>query len=152
MRILALGLVALAVVAGCSNDPEPSGRPSAAVAEPAALTTVPFEESSFSLNVSNQSFDNPDVLITGTIDGTAVFAQVFPVGGQHTVFSFPMALPPGRHLLRLVADDGTQLGRVVTVPPEGRRYAHVSYWGAVESTRNEPFFQFTAQDEPFGYG
>lgn len=101
------------------------------------------------VDVTNQSFDDPDVHITLTFNGHAFVDQDFPVKGQHHVVGFALSLSPGEH--QLVASSDTGAEHVVQVPvPDGSPvYVHVGYWASEDQA---PEFDSLVQDGPFVYG
>jgi len=143
MRRVLVALLTIAALAACSDDPS-GDETQPPTTEPAP----PEEEANFHLDISNQSFRNPDVGLVVSIDGDEVVAKSFAVEGQHTVESFPFAIEAGSHRIEIVADDGSELAEDIEVPGDAPLYANVSYWGPDGGGR-ELIFQ--TQDEPFAY-
>lgn len=114
--------------------------------EPAAIDrTAP----GLVLLISNQSFDDPDVGLTITVDGAVVVERSFAVEGQHHVVGYRLPLEPGDHEFVIRADTGATEDRLVTLGAD-RRYLYVGYLGDGPSTP-EPF-SIKESDQPFGFG
>ncbi len=109
------------------------------------------------VRISNQAFDDPDVRLTATLDGVALFNQSFAVEGQHTVTLFGVEAEPGRHTLTVVSDSGAQISQTVTLPAGSQRWLVVDYWyvdpGTADASRdaNEtpgPVLTVVVSEEP----
>jgi hypothetical protein len=101
------------------------------------------------LYVSNQSFDDPSVDITVTIDGRVVVDEEFDVEGQHNWKTFELDLGPGEHTLRAESSTGA-VHEAVFVLPEGEpRWAVLDNWWYPEE--GERHFTFSIHDEPVGF-
>lgn len=112
--------------------------------DPAVLDRPPL---GLAVIVSNQSFDDPEVGLTVTVDGELMIERSFAVEGQHTYVSYRLPLEPGEHRVVVRADTGATHERVVSLGAE-RRYLAVSYWGDDSSSSNA--FSVEESDEPFG--
>lgn len=99
------------------------------------------------LVISNQSFADPEVELTVTVDGQVVVDRTFSVDNQHTFVAYRVPLEPGDHTLTVAADTGATHERIVTLGPD-RRYLFVGYWGGAAP---EPF-SLTESDQPLGFG
>ncbi|MDP1821386.1 MAG: DUF6174 domain-containing protein [Acidimicrobiales bacterium] len=114
--------------------------------EPAVIDRSPV---GFELDVSNQSFGDPDVELTVLVDGQVIVDRSFQVEGQHTYVVYRVPLQPGTYDLRVSADSGAEHNRVLRLGPD-RRYVYVSYWGVDEASAEE--LSVLESDEPFGFG
>ena len=101
------------------------------------------------VNVTNQSFDDPDVHITVSVAGQPFVDQNFPVMGQHHVVGFELSLAPGEHRLEVTSDTGVTRRVPVTVSAQQPVYVHLAYWDYEDEV---PHFDALVRDEPFGYG
>ena len=120
------------------------------------LDLLPFEvgPENVTLHVSNQSFADPDVHITVTIDGAAVADRSFDVGSQHNWIPFELELEPGAHEVVATSDTGATSTFTLDVLDGGHKYAVINYWyyppdpkypGATQTPRS---FDFSQSDEP----
>lgn len=136
-------LLCAAVATGCGGAFEQDGPPQSAPEEDVLTTSAPatsvvtghrdlravdVEETPVVLVVSNQSFDDPDVALTITVDGAPVVAESFPVEGQHTQTFFGLDLAPGEHTLVIASDTGATVSHAIDLPAGEARWVHVSYW------------------------
>lgn len=112
--------------------------------EPAVLDRSHF---GFDLVVSNQSFGDPDVHLTVLVGDDVVVDRSFAVEGQHAFTAYRVPLEPGSYDVRVSADSGAVLERVVALGPE-RRHLYAAYWG------DDGPGQLTLleSDQPFGFG
>ena len=141
-------LLLLAALAGCdSRCPPAENGMSSCSAEP--TQHMPFVPNSFSLFVSNQSFELSPVDMYIQVDNQLAVSGDFEVGSQHTWLRFELGLSPGQHRLRVTTHD---LADVVLDQPfemDDRKYGIVSFWyyptGSPEPT--PPQFQLNVQDE-----
>ncbi len=117
--------------------------------EAATATTAEADRAAFTLVVSNQSFENPTVFVSVTIDGERVIAQPFDVEGQHSFVQFPLDVPAGDHVLSAVANDGTSIESPFTLPADTARYGVLFYWA---EQGGRPFFDLAFQEDPPGFG
>lgn len=134
MRGVAIALLAL-LVSACTGttggSSQPADDPQSQSPEP--VVTVPAEPGpdtvAFHLDVTNQSFDEPEVRLRIVLDGRAIIDGVFPVEHQHHVVRHDFHLDPGSHDI-LVTEPGTrfELARSFTLRDEA--WANVSYWGS----------------------
>lgn len=129
---------ALLLLAACDSGATAPG-PDASVRtspDPSSLTVreVPPGESwdgavqPLVVRVSNQSFDDPEVRLTATLDGAPLFDRSFAVEDQHTVTLFGVELAPGAYTLRVVSDSGAEVRQAVELPARGQRWVVVDYW------------------------
>lgn len=112
--------------------------------DPAELDRPPL---GLAVIVSNQSYDDPDVDLTITVDGEVMIERSFAVEGQHTYVSYRLPLEPGDHRVVVRADTGAIHERVVSLGSE-RRYLAVSYWG--DNSSGPDAFSVEESDEGFG--
>lgn len=136
-------LLLAALTAGCDQASDPVS-PSASTggagvattsAPPAAGVTghedprlVDAEETPLVLAITNQSYDDPGVGITVTVDGVVVVDQGFQVKDQHTMTFFGLDLPPGEHTVLITSDTGASVTQDVDLPDGEPRWVHVTYW------------------------
>ncbi|MBM7490455.1 hypothetical protein JOD64_001677 [Micromonospora luteifusca] len=121
---------------GGTNSPSSSAAatpPSTGAAAP-AVRLVEEHLADLHLWVSNQSFRDDPVVLTISIDGIAIVDQRFTVEGQHTFVLFPVRVPPGGHVVRVVSATGVDFQERFTMPERGRRYAAVGYVNAVDDS------------------
>lgn len=103
---------------------------------------------SFTLLISNQSFDLDAVDIAVRIDGRRAVAGTFHVEGQHTWVPFDFGLTPGQHTLEVASSDtsATLTERFVVGQ---RNWGVLSFWyypvGSPEPTPE--MFSFALHDE-----
>ncbi|MBI4935043.1 MAG: hypothetical protein HY828_14265 [Actinobacteria bacterium] len=120
------------------------------------LDWLPFEvgPENVTLHVSNQSFEDPAVHITISIDGNVVVDQSFDVGSQHGWIPFELELAPGPHEVVATSDTGVTSTFTLDVLETGHKYAVIDYWyyppdpkypGASQTPRS---FTFSQSDEP----
>lgn len=81
----------------------------------------------FTLFVSNQSFDLDRVDITVKLDGQLAVSGDFDVEGQHTWIKFDFALAPGPHELEAVTVDG-ETSLVETFEMDDRKWGVLNFW------------------------
>ncbi|MEU7801691.1 hypothetical protein AB0B10_20735 [Micromonospora arborensis] len=133
-------MTALLAVTGCTgpsgvpNSPSPSAAatpPSTGAAAP-AVRLVEEHLADLHLWVSNQSFRDDPVVLTVSIDGTEIVDRHFAVEGQHNFVLFPVRVPPGDHVVRVVSGTGVDFQERFTMPEAGRRYAAIGYVNAVD--------------------
>jgi len=103
----------------------------------------------FTLYVSNQSFDDPTVRITISIDDQVVVEQDFDVESQHNWIKFEPEVGPGDHSLRAVSDTGAEYTVDFTVPGGEPRWAVVDYWWYPKQGARQ--FTFDISDKPIGF-
>lgn len=108
----------------------------------------PPADPSFTLLVSNQSFDLDPVDITINLDGQLAITGDFRVEGQHTWIPFDFGLTPGVHTLEVTtADAPAALVELFTV--DDRQWGVVMFWyyaaGSPEPT--PPQFSWSLHDQ-----
>jgi hypothetical protein len=102
----------------------------------------------FTLYVSNQSFERPEVDIRVEIDGEVVTSDEFPVENQHTWVEFRLPLRPGTHVIRVTSDQGgAALERTFGV--RGKRWAVLDYWCCDDA--KDPRFTFDVYKRPIAF-
>lgn len=137
-------LVAVATVVSSSGGWDPSH---------ARFCVMPPQSESppppFTLYVSNQSFEDPNVHITIAIDGVVVVDQGFAVEGQHNWFTFEPDVPPGEHTLTASSNTGADLTVEFATKAGRPRWAVVDYWWYPGDGARH--FTFDIFDEPVGF-
>lgn len=133
-------LVAVATVIASTGGWDPSHARYCVLPRP---TPTPF-----TLSVSNQSFSDPDVHITISIDGDIVVDQGFAVESQHNWVTFEPDVPPGEHTLTASSDAGAQLTVEFATEADEPRWAVVNWWSIDEGTQP---FDFQISDEPISF-
>jgi hypothetical protein len=108
----------------------------------------PPPQPSFTLLVSNQSFDLDPVDITVRLDDQLAVAGDFQVEGQHTWIPFELGVTPGTHTLSAVTAAGdVELSMPFTM--DDRKWGVLMFWyyeaGSPEPT--PPQFTFQVLDE-----
>ncbi|MET8121758.1 hypothetical protein [Micromonospora sp. NPDC005189] len=140
LRAAVLSVAAVLAVVGCTGPsatpgpPPPSAAPdpSSPTAGAPAVRLVEEHLANLHLWVSNQSFRDDPVVLTVSIDGTEVIDQHFAVEGQHNFVLFPVKVPPGRHVVRVVSGTGVDIQESFVMPEAGRQYAAIDYVNAVD--------------------
>ncbi len=102
------------------------------------------------LVISNQSYEDPDVEVTVTLDGEVVIDRSFAVEGQHTFTSYRLPLAAGEHELAVMADTGATHERVLTLGSE-QRHVYVGFTSG-GGAGSSGAFEVSESDEPFGFG
>jgi hypothetical protein len=97
--------------------------------------------------VSNQSFAEPTIPITVTIDGKTVVSESFKVESQHNWIAFDLSLPAGNHEIIATSPNGTAMTKTITVA-DAPRWLVVNYWYSPEETRH---FDLTESDKPVAF-
>jgi hypothetical protein len=138
-RMVALAIGAL-MLAACSDARAPADADADLRSEPPPLT----------LYVSNQSFAEPEVGITVTIDGEVVVDDRFPVRDQHHVVPFAVDIGPGDHTLTATSDAGVEHTVTLTIPERAPRWVALLYWWSPED--GPPTFTVDISDEPISFG
>lgn len=141
----AMVLAAACGSAGSAPDAKAPRNTPELPATPSSAATVTAEQATFTLIISNQSFDDPSVEIHVTIDGATVVDGEFAVGSQHHFVPYPLRLGSGPH--RLVARSGTgaSLDRTFEIPARGQRWATMFYWRSEDEPKR---FEWHEHDEP----
>jgi hypothetical protein len=104
----------------------------------------------FTLYVSNQSFEDPNVQITISIDGVVVVDEHFAVEEQHNWIAFEPDVPPGDHTLTARSNTGAETTVEFTTESSKPRWAVVEYWWYPEAGPRA--FTFEISDEPMAFG
>jgi hypothetical protein len=134
-------LLALALLLAACTDSAPAEVPRQHLPRPDAPT--------FTLFVSNQSFDLSQVDIEIRLDGQLAVTGDFLFEGQHTWIPFDFNLAPGPHQLRVASRTaGVTLDEAFDM--DARRWGIVSFWyyaaGSPEPTPKQ--FDFDVLDHP----
>lgn len=79
--------------------------------------------------VSNQSFDVPDVRMSGTVDGLHIFDDDYSVGDQHQYAYYYVYTSPGEHEFEILAND-ISIKETVTIIEEEPLWICFSYWNS----------------------
>jgi hypothetical protein len=135
----ALLLLLPLVASACSGDDD----------EEAKAPEDPPAAPSYVLDITNQSFTDPDVRIVVRIDGEEVVDQAIAVMDQHNVVSFPLTLAEGSHEVAVEADNGATAEATIEIPPAAPLYSNISHWGP--DGDGPARLDITTQDEPFLY-
>ncbi|WP_377641158.1 hypothetical protein [Oryzobacter terrae] len=118
------------------------------VARTVSPLVVPEEEGSLVVIVSNQSFEDPVVRLTVSVDGEVVVDQELDVCGQHAWASFPLRVQPGWHDVEARTDgDVSTTGRIELPAAPARRWVVLSHW-----TDPDPRVDLEQFSEPPGFG
>jgi hypothetical protein len=107
------------------------------------------ENPTFTLLVSNQSFDLSEVDIEVRFDGQLAVTGDFHVEGQHTWIPFDFDLAPGTHQLSVSSEAGdTTLEQ--TFEMDARKWGVLDFWyyGAGSPDPTPKKFTFQTHDEP----
>ncbi len=129
-------LASLLLVGACATD---GGSP--ATVEQHIPTT---DNPSFTLYVSNQSFDRSLVDIHVYIDNRLAVTGDFTVGSQHTWHEFKFALSQGTHTIRIESDDTS----VTTTASVTKKFGVAMYWYGTDHPEEEEFSFFEAAEQP----
>ena len=140
LALAPLALLAPACTTALTPPPDP---PQQHLPRPGAPT--------FTLYVSNQSFDLPLVDLAIELDRRLAVTGDFPVEGQHTWIPFDFDLAPGAHQLRVGSRaGGAMLDQTFDFDMDARRWGVLSFWyyasGSPEPTPQQLSFQVL--DEP----
>lgn len=106
------------------------------------------------LYVSNQSFEDDEVGIEVTVDGTEIIDRKFDVGDQHNWIPFRVRLSPGEHTLKAASSTGVTFQTQLEATDAAMRYAVLDYWyyPPDEYGSSTPRkFGFMIQDEPVAF-
>ncbi len=96
------------------------------------------------LNVTNQSFEVPEVHLVVELDGGSIIDDMFAVEDQHTWVSYDLHLDPGAHEIVVSAPEhAVDMEESFTLDDE--RWALVSFWLGEEDA-TQPF-GWTLSDE-----
>ncbi|MGH8911562.1 MAG: hypothetical protein ACRDVD_03545 [Acidimicrobiia bacterium] len=143
LRDAAGHLVAVATVVVSGSGWDPSHARYCVIPEP----TPPPPP--FTLYISNQSFVDPTVTITITIDGERVIDQDFDVEGQHNWIEFIPDAEPGDHILTATSNTGAELTIEFNLPDDEPRWAVIDYWYYPDEGPRK--FTFDISDEPLAF-
>lgn len=155
VRRLAIMTMTLCVLfAGCGGTTQPlapttssGGTPAATSSRVplAALPTTPGPDTfPLHLNVTNQSFEIPEVRLVVDVDGESIIDEVFAVEDQHTWVSYELYLDAGDHEILVSAPEhAADLRESFTLDDE--RWALVSFWLGEEDATHA--FSWTFSDE-----
>jgi hypothetical protein len=151
---LAVICVALMAIAACGEAVTASSEAGARADDSASPREGPIDGATpppppFTLYVSNQSFEDPNVQITIAIDGVVVVDQSFAVEGQHNWSTFEPDVLPGEHILTAASNTGAELSVEFTTNAGQPRWAVVDYWWHHEDGPRK--FTFHISDEPIGF-
>ncbi|WFE52178.1 hypothetical protein [Micromonospora sp. WMMD1155] len=152
LRTAILTVTALLTTAGCTKEDVPPPPPSPAVSlspDAPAVRLVEEDQADLHLWVSNQSFTDDLVALTVSIDGTEVVDRRFAVENQHNWVLFPVRVPPGQHVVRIVAGTGVEKQESFTMPETGRRYAAIDYGNAVDERQR--YVNWFIRSTPIGF-
>jgi hypothetical protein len=136
-------------LAGCGGTAADPGVTTSVGAQgpPAEERLSESPEGDFTLYVSNQSFDIPEVDIRISIDGLVAVEDTFAVEDQHNWVEFVFDLPEGAHIIEAVSHQGdAELVRRFTVKAE--HWAVVDYWYYPDEKKH---FSFSISNEPIGF-
>ena len=147
MRTIRIGFALCLAVAlgGCATVKGQASR----APTPVSSATVPAAIANVTLVISNQSFLEPNVRIDVRIDGEPVVDGAFPVEGQHSFFSYPLKIRPGRHELTARTTSGVRTAEAFDVSEAGSRYGVLNYWNYEGEPKR---FTWTFQAEPPVFG
>jgi hypothetical protein len=147
-RVFVLILASLAL-AGCGKTAADTGGTTPGdVQNPAAENRLPEDpEGRFTLYVSNQSFDIPEVDIRIRIDGLVAVEETFAVEDQHNWVEFVFDLSEGTHVIEAVSQrGGAELVRRFAVT--AKHWAVVDYWYYPGEKKR---FSFSISDTRIGF-
>lgn len=106
------------------------------------------EDAPFTLLVTNQSFDDPDITVTVRVDDEEVLSQVVAVGNQHELVRLPLDLDPGEHTMVIDVDDRITTIDTFVIPANDPYFGLVMYQPGEDSPR----LDVTFSDQPMGLG
>lgn len=140
------------------TDPGPSSVDDENHAPNEHLRVIDDDEGALVLGISNQSFDDPDVDLVVTIDGTELVSESFPVEDQHTVTYVGVDAESGPHTVTVTSDTGAWSTETVDLPDGERRWIYITYWYSIldpaqenvtwgDEQSPEPHFIITVAEE-----
>ena len=136
---------------GPTSTPVPAASTGGGRASDAGIDASPTaRQELFTLYVSNQSFEDPNVQITISIDGVVVVDRRFAVEGQHNWIAFEPEILPGDHILTARSSTGADKTVEFTLEPGKPRWAVVEYWWYPRAGPRA--FTFGISDEPMAFG
>jgi hypothetical protein len=148
VRRFAITTMTLGVlVAGCGGTTQPLSPTTSAGGTPtmtsSGTTLAPLPTTSgpdtvpLHLNVTNQSFEIPEVRLVVEVDGESIIDQVYAVEDQHTWVSYDLHLDGGDHEIVVSAPEhAVDIEESFTLDDE--RWALVSFWLG-EDDATQPF-------------
>lgn len=87
------------------------------------------DNASIIVMVSNQSFDVPNVKMSGTVDGLHVFDDNYSVGDQHQYAYYYVHASPGEHEFKIKAND-ISITETVDINEGEPLWICLSYWNS----------------------
>jgi len=116
---------------------------------PVPVPAPPAGAMPFTLHVSNQSFEEPTVVIAVVLNGELLIDQPFDVEGQRNWFTFELELAPGEHVLTAVSDTGVETSMEFSTQAGEPLWAVLDYWFYPDEGGR--YFNFETYDEPVGF-
>lgn len=116
---------------GTAAGPGPSSIDDETSAPNEHLRVIDEDEAALVRGVSNQSFDDPDVDLVLTIDGTELVSESFPVEDQHTVTYVGVDAASGPHTVTVTSDTGATSTEAVDLLDGERRWIYITYWYSI---------------------
>lgn len=89
---------------------------------------VDEDEANLHLYVSTESFHEPRVPVSVSIDGVVLVDEPFDVEGQHNWQAFPIAVGAGTHEVVVTGPNGATTTQQLVVPQRGDLWAVTNYW------------------------
>lgn len=80
------------------------------------------------IDLSNQDFDNTDVVLKVYFDEILILDKNCNVGNQHFFYRYYYSTS-GEHTIKVVADDGSESAITVDFDVNSLNYLGISYWG-----------------------
>lgn len=108
---------------------------------------VDEDEANLHLYVSNQSFDEPRVPVSVSIDGVVLVDEPFDVEGQHNWQAFPIAVGAGTHEVVVTGPNGATTTQQLVVPQRGDLWAVTNYW----TNDRKGSLDWMVSDRPIGF-
>lgn len=128
-RLVTAPILMALMLAGCSAPVDLSSplAPLGASTTPGPVVTGTVH-STVTLGISNQSFDDPSVVLTVTVDGVVQVDEAFAVENQHNLKLFGVNLQPGTHTVVVRADNEAAAERSFHLSQGERRWVSIFYW------------------------